>query len=108
MTYKYIHWVLIDTIQRLGPFLSDPQGEPLERNQAIISILQCLDIIDEILQPIRDFAEVRQADPEIFISLQPRPGLFRRKMKQFIENAPIFIGFLSLLVIHLLFIIYLI
>ena len=58
---KYIHRVLVDTIQRLGPFLSVPEGTE-QRHLTIQTILMSLEIMEEILQPVRDFVDLREAN----------------------------------------------
>ena len=70
---KYIHRVLVDTIQRLGPFLSVPEGTE-QRHLTIQTILMSLELIEEILQPVRDFVDLRESD-----------GLIRTNFRYFMQ-----------------------
>ena len=101
-----IHQELVDTIQKLGPYLSDPQGEPMERLHTIKDILKSLEIIEEILQPIRNFSELRKANPaidtEFYVATQcPWDKLskepshrFQRKLKKYSKTSIYVIGIL--------------
>ena len=53
--------MLFNTIQKSGPFLSDPQGTHI-KHLTIKTILRSLELIEEILQPVRDFTDLREAD----------------------------------------------
>ena len=57
---KYIHHMLFNTIQKLGAFLSDPQATHI-KHLTIQTILRSLEIMEEILQPVRDFTDLREA-----------------------------------------------
>ena len=61
---EYIYPRLRNTIQQLAPYLSVPQEDPI-RLITINNILDSLQIISELLTPIRDFSDLIQADPEI-------------------------------------------
>ena len=69
---------LSDTLQKLGPFLSDPQNDPM-RHMTIDTTLRCLELIEEILQPIRDFkrlwTDLRGADSLVNINTGDIPSI---------------------------------
>ena len=62
-----LHPVLINTIQQLAPYVSVPK-ESRGRHQTISSILDCLELIKELLIPITAYTELREAHPFIGMS----------------------------------------
>ena len=57
-----LHPVLVNTIRQLAPYVSAREEDPV-RHQTISSILDCLDLIKELLIPITEYTELRDAHP---------------------------------------------